>query len=135
MDINIDQATPRNDLHLTDDGRYFHKTGPDNLDIDKFNRRFTQYEIRRHNEMNRILQDKLNDLNRPQEELPIYNRPLGQILIETKDNIFNIFDESLSGNISIDTFTGFNRLFYIGICILFIAFLIFVFNFILLNFD
>lgn len=130
MDINIDQATPRNDMHMDYNGRFIYKTRHDMHEVDRFNRDFDQYGARRQFEMDRLLQDKLTDLNNPHTEIPFYNRTLGEILIDTKDAIFNLLDDLLAWHFDYDTFTKQNRPFYIGVMLLFIAILVFLFSFV-----
>lgn len=46
-----DLGQQNNDLLRESDGKYIYKIGDNNFEIDKFNRDFEQYKIKRNNEM------------------------------------------------------------------------------------
>jgi hypothetical protein len=49
-----------------------------------------------------------------------------QLLIATKDSIFESLDDVLQGNINVETFMGNNRMIYLGLTIICIAIFILV---------
>ena len=133
MDIGIDQSIPRNDLKLLPDGRYIYIDPITNkFDIDRFSRAYQPYRDLR-NEHNAM---KLRELNSSNNVIPLdepynnspLNKPIGQILIDTKDSLFNTLDDILKNGLHIDTFTKDNRLFYIGLTLIFVALFISVMN-------
>ena len=103
-----------------DDGKF---------DIDKFNRQFGQYKIKRKDEMEERIQQKLDELNRPVEETPPYKLSIGTIAINTKDSIFNVIDDLLSFNFSWSIITKEHRLFYLGVFLITIALIIYLYRF------
>lgn len=126
--MNVDQGLPQNNLKRTPDGKYIYKMEDGSFDIDKFNRDFDQYKIKRNESMEKQLQTKIDQLNKPEPEIPIWSESIGTVLIRMKDSIFGIFDDILNFNISSEIFIKENRLFYIGLFILFFALILFVLN-------
>lgn len=118
MDIDIDLSTPRNDMIRDEEGKYIYRINEERNEIDRFNRDFNQYRERRKEEMKRKLDQKLAKLNEPIKETPIYNKPIGDILVSTKDAFFGILDDLMKLNFGSDIFTKNNRLFHIGLVIL-----------------
>ena len=64
------------------------------------------------------------------EERKIYNENIGRILINMKDELFDLLDDLIQNKIEIKTFTKNNRLFYIGI--LFVTLSIFLLGYIII---
>jgi len=121
MNVNKDLAQPTGDFVRLEDGKYLYETKQGEFDIDKFNLEFEQYRIKRKKEMERERATKLAELNRPKPKLPIYKDSLGKIFIDTKDALFNMLDDLLQRNFSLNVFTKDNRLFYVGLTMIFIA--------------
>jgi len=132
MDINVDQAKPRGDLERLESGKYIYKLENDKFDIDKFNRDFDQYKDQRKKEMEETLQGKLDELNKPKEQIPAYNLSMGQIVINIKDTLFNILDDMLHFNFTWDIILKENRLFYLGLTFIFIACVVYFYMFFIL---
>ncbi len=128
MDVGKDQASARQDMVKTNDGTYLYKINENRFEVDRFNRDFDQYKMRRKLEMSESMRRRLEELNTPEPEPPIYQQPIGKILIDTKDEIFNIIDDLLQFKISISTFTKANRLFYIGLIIIIIAVILYIYD-------
>lgn len=130
MDNNMfrDLAEPNGDLKRFGDGKYLHKWNNDEFDIDKFNRDFEQYRIKRKKEMKKKMALRLAELNKPKKVVQVYEKPLGNILLDTKDAMFEILDDLLQHKLEIDTFTKNNRLFYIGIVLIFIAVFLYMYT-------
>lgn len=74
-------------------------------------------------------QKKLNALadsaNPP--KVSLYNLSLFQIIVNTKDAWFNLLDDLLDYQFNLDTFTKDNRLFYIGLTIIFFALVLYLY--------
>ena len=121
MDVDIDQADPTDDFIGTDEGKYFYKSDNGDFDFDKFNLKFDQYKERRQKEKEKAMQLKLAELNKPKKVIPIYGQPIGQVLIDAKNGLFELLDDLLQGKFETKTFTRDHRLFYIGLTLLFIS--------------
>ena len=128
MDIDVDISTPRDDLFRDSSGKYRYRIEGDRFEIDRFNRDFDQYKERRKQEMRKRMDQRLSELNKPAKEVPIYKKPVGEIMIKTKDTLFNILDDLLRFRFELETFTKNSRMFYIGILILFIALMVFIYT-------
>ena len=128
MDVQIDQSVPRNDMIKEEDGKYIYRIDENRDEVDRFNRDFEQYKERRKKMMKIKLDEKLDRLNQPPEELPLYNQPVGSILIQTKDAWLNLLDDLLQFRFTLDTFTKENRLFHIGLTIVFVAIFMYVYS-------
>jgi hypothetical protein len=129
MDINIDQGQPNQDLGRFENGKYLFKNDDGKFDIDKFNREFDQYKIKRKEEMREQIQKKLDILNRPVEEIPPYELSIGEIAVNTKDAIFNIIDDLLNFKFTWNILTREHRLFYLGIFMIMIAIIVYLYWF------
>jgi len=121
MDINVDQSVPRDDMVKLDSGLYKYRLEGDKFEIDRFNRDFEQYKERRKIEMKKKLDKKLEELNKPEEPIPIFNQSIGQILIQTKDALFNILDDLLQFKFTYETVLKDDRIFHLGITIVLIT--------------
>lgn len=121
MDIGKDQSKPRSDFKMNEDGSFRYQSNNGEFDIDKFNLGYEQYKRRREKNKRIKMREKLDELNKQDEKTPIYSESIGKILINTKDSLFQILDDLLQHKFKIDTFTKNNRLFYIGLILIFIA--------------
>ena len=129
MDVGVDQGQPNGDMARFDDGKYLFKNDDKKFDIDKFNRQFDQYKIKRKDEMEERIQQKLDELNKPVIETPPYELSIGEIAIKTKDSIFNIIDDLLSFNFSWSILSKEHRLFYLGVFLIVVALIIYLYRF------
>lgn len=129
MNIGVDQGNPRGDLARYQDGKYIYVLPNGKFDIDKFNRDFDQYKDERKKEMAETLKTKLAILNKPKVIIPAYDLSIGQIVINTKDAIFNLLDDILNFNYTSNILLKQNRMFYLGLALIFIAFLIYFYMF------
>lgn len=118
MNIDVDQSDPNNDLKKTKDGKYIYRLADGSFDIDRFNRNFDQYRERRKVVMNAEMEARLAELNKPPPDIPLWDRPIGTILVDMKDAIFGIIDDLLSYKFNLNIFVKDNRLFYLGLFIL-----------------
>ena len=133
MQVGKDLSTPSNDLLRESDGKYIYKIGDNKFEIDKFNRDFEQYKTRRYEEMKQKMQQKLNELNIPEPEIPVYNLPVGEILVNAKDESFDTLDDLLQFKFTTTTITKNNRLFYFGFIIILIGLLVLIYKLIFSN--
>lgn len=124
MDINVDQGLPRihNDIVTSEEGKSIYIDSTGKFDVDKFNRDFQQYKERRQTEMDIQLKQKADELTKKANiSIPIYNLGIGETLIKFKDSFFGILDDLLRFDLSMNTFTKENRLFYIGLFLIVVA--------------
>jgi hypothetical protein len=93
--------------------------GTKHFDLGKFNKEFERTkEIAQESQRLRDL-NKLNALSQVQEKISLYNLSILQIIINAKDAWFNLLDDLLDQKFVLDTFIKENRLFYVGLTILF----------------
>lgn len=104
-------------LVVDPNGKITYKPPGDAFDIDKFNRNFDQYRIKRETTMKKEMDEKLAKLNAPPQKTPVWDESIGQILINMKDSIFDIIDDLLIWNTK-NIFIKNHRLFYIGLFII-----------------
>lgn len=133
MDINVDQGQPQGNLERTASGKYLYKQDDGKTGLDKLNREFEQYKEQRKEVMKDQIQKKLDILNAPQEETPAYNLSIGQIMINIKDTIFNITDDILRFDFSWDILLKENRLFYVGLFLVIVACLTYLYLFFIVD--
>ena len=129
MDTSVDQSVPRDDLLLTNTGAYFYNQTTNDINIDKFDRAYEQYKTKRKIAMQNTLNKKLEKLNAPHQKTPVYERSLGDIMVGTKDAMFNFLDDILQFDFSTSTFVKNNRLFYFGVVFIMIAIILMIYYF------
>jgi hypothetical protein len=103
------------------------------FDLAKFNIEFDRNkEIAKENQRISDL-NKLNTLAQSQEtvHVSLYDLPLADIIINIKNSWFNLLDDLLDQKFEIETFTRENRLFYIGITILFFTIILYLYTMII----
>jgi len=127
MQVGVDQGMPHDDLIKQYDGKYIYKFSDGKLDIDHYNREFSQYSDKRKEEMKRVLAEKLEELNKPKQVELIYDLSIGQIALNTKDAIFDILDDTVNLRFTSNMLTKNNRLFYLGIVLVIISCLLFLY--------
>jgi hypothetical protein len=103
--------------------------------VDKFNREFEQYIDKRKVYRDEEQKKMLEELNKPKPVIPLYDLPMGQIMINAKDSVLNTLDDVINGSFDRNTFIKENRLFYLGIVLLFISILVYFYNMIVGSFD
>lgn len=69
----------------------------------------------------------LSQLAEQQEEKSLYDLTITEIIINTKDAWFGLLDDLLDQQFEVETFTKENRLFYIGITLVFFAVIIYIY--------
>lgn len=125
MEVHKDAGTK---LRRYFDGAYMYRSPKSHdFDVNTFNRYYEQYRVKRDREMRRHMVEKLDELDE-RANIPMpHQETIGSILIKTKDAMFNILDDILQHRYMLDTLTKNNRLFYIGIMVLIIAAIIFIY--------
>jgi hypothetical protein len=108
---------------------YFQPPPPINLNYDplavnEFDKKFEEQEIQNNQKAN----ERLNKLDKTFTEPKPYQLSIYGILVGIKDTWFYLFDDLLREQFYLETFTKDNRLFYIGLTIVLIIILIFLFN-------
>lgn len=87
------------------------------------------------NENNEII-NKDNNKNEDIEEKKLYDQSIYDTLVNTKDALYSIVDDIIKSGIDYPQFTVFtrnNRLYYIGIGILIIVFILMIYNSLITN--
>lgn len=72
--------------------------------------------------------EKLNAMTQKQEIVSLYNLNIYQILVNTKDTWFDLLDDILDRKYTLSIFHKDNRLFYIGITILFFSIVLYMYS-------
>jgi hypothetical protein len=103
------------------------------FDLDKFNKEFV-FKKELGEVQNRIQsKEKIDALtkaaNKP--KISLYNLSVAQIVIGIKDTWFGILDDLLAQKFNLVTLTKENRLFFIGLTMIFITTIIYLYNFFL----
>lgn len=98
------------------------------FDVDKFNKSYDEM-LKNKEIINQKKRDELlNQLNTDKPKL-ITDQTIGEILINTKDTIFDIFGDLLRPRqLSSNTLTKNNRLYYLGILCLLISLFILIYS-------
>jgi cell division protein FtsL len=98
------------------------------FDLGKFNKVFdVNREITKRNQRVDDLQ-KLNKLSSVDTKTSLYDLNISDILINTKNSWFNLLDDLLEQRFQIETFTKENRLFYVGLTVVLIAVILYVYT-------
>ena len=70
-----------------------------------------------------------NNNNYTTPYIPFYQLNLLQIALELKNTLFSILDDILAGNMTLDIILKENRLFYVGLTILIIAIILYIYDY------
>jgi hypothetical protein len=98
------------------------------FDLGKFNKVFdVNREITKRNQRVEEIQ-KLNRLSQVETKTSLYDLNMSQILVNTKNSWFNMLDDLLEQRFQLSTLTKDNRLFYIGLTIVFIAVILYLYT-------
>jgi hypothetical protein len=98
------------------------------FDIQQFNKNFKK-KIEQSKEENKILErNRLERLNKQEIERKPYQLSVAEILIAIKDSWFGVIDDLLQRQFYIETFIKKNRMFYIGLTIVIIAIIIYLYD-------
>lgn len=98
------------------------------FDLGEFNKSFVS-TAKEQKRLRKIKEEE--ELARLNNEIPpmktIKDQTVGEIIINTKNTWFDLVDNLLNSNYNINLFEN-NRLFYIGLTILFVAIIMFLFD-------
>ena len=98
------------------------------FDLGKFNKVFdVNREITKRNQRVEEL-EKLNRLSQVETRTSLYDLNMSQILVNTKNSWFNMLDDLLEQRFQVSTFTKENRLFYVGLTIVFICVILYLYT-------
>lgn len=134
-----------NEIPVDKDGNYYDAstnfidmTDPDGIsetetelkkdfDLGKFNIVFDNNKkiIKQHQRLKDL--EKLNELSQQKQHISLYDQNIYQILVNTKDTWFNLLDDLLDHQYNPSTFYKDNRLFYIGITIMFFSIILYLY--------
>ena len=99
------------------------------FDINKFNKVFDEVKEENKSIYKKNDDDRLRVLNQDIVDKPLYDTTISDIFIGIKSTWFYILDDLLQQKFTLNTFSKDNRLFYIGITLLFFGVIIYFFNF------
>jgi hypothetical protein len=104
-----------------------------NFDLDKFNKEFVFKKERADIENKIKSQEKINRLTEAAniKEKSLYNLSVGELVIGIKDTWFGILDDLLAKRLEMQILTQNNRLFFIGLTVVIIVTIIYLYNFFL----
>jgi len=105
------------------------------MDLVDFNKEFV-FKKEKAEIQNKIKsQDKIDRLTDAanKEKKSLYNFSIAELVIGVKNTWFGILDDLLAQKIEMKTLTKENRLFFIGLTIIFIATILYLYNFFLDN--
>lgn len=108
------------------------KTGKYVFDNTKFNNKrfneiFNSYTENAIKNRNRDI--NANNTNNKSQYKPFYQLNLLEIVLELKNTMFSILDDILGGNMTLDIILKENRLFYVGLTILIIAIILYIYDY------
>lgn len=98
------------------------------FDTQNFNASFERAKEARKKKEAIQMQIKLDELNKPPPLKMVHEYSIGEIVIGIKDTWFELLDDMLQYEISLELFTKKNRLYFIGMTILIIVGFLFIFN-------
>ena len=98
------------------------------FDVKEFNVKFEQEKERTKTVGKTLDEQRLAKLNKPPPKKQIYELSIGEIIINIKDAWFEILDDLLQQDFTLETLTRNNRLFYIGLTIIIIFIAIYLYD-------
>ena len=99
-----------------------------NFDINKFNADFELATDLSKMKSKQLDEARLNKLNEEKKQKPIYELSVSEIIIGIKDAWFDLLDDLLQQRFSIDTFVRNNKLFYIGLTIVIVILILYLYD-------
>lgn len=99
------------------------------IDLRRFNKEFDRSKQIATNNQRLDELTKLNELMQEnnKSKIKLYDQNISVILLNTKNTWFNVLDDILDQDIKIETFTKDNRLFYLGLTILFFSVIMYLY--------
>lgn len=109
------------------------KNDPNKFNLGRFNKEFDRnIELSKQNQ--KIADTaKLSKLAETNDKTSLHKLPIQQILINTKNSWFDLLDDILARKFILSTLTKNNRLFYIGLTLLFITVIMYLYFMIIDN--
>jgi hypothetical protein len=98
------------------------------FDADKFNKKYDEINKNRQQLMNAREQTILSKMNKTSFNKKLHEYTIGELAFGMKNTIFDIINDLLNLNFTIDVFTKNNRLFYVGLFINIIVLIIYLFQ-------
>jgi hypothetical protein len=98
------------------------------IDLKKFNKEFERRKDLTKKQSSENIKKRLGVLNKPKKIKKIYEQSIGEILINTKNAWISLLDDLINGNFNMSIFTTENRLFYIGLTIILISIILYLFS-------
>ena len=113
---------PNNQLYdfQTDNNKEFN--------IKLFNENYEKYKSKRENLVSELENTKLAELNNEQNNKQLHELTLPEILTGVKDSTFAVLDDVLQMKVTKETFLIENRMFFIGLLIIVLILLSYIFN-------
>jgi len=105
------------------------------FDSQKFNQAFEKQKALSNGSYKDLQEERLGKLNVQNIEQKPYQLSFMQILINIKDTWFELIDDILNRQFYVETFTKKNRMFYIGITIIFFVICMYLYDIIFDNID
>jgi hypothetical protein len=99
-----------------------------NFDLAKFNKTFEEQSIALREKKNQEEMEKLRLMNTEEYYKKISEKTLSEIMKEWKDALLGVINDAIRLNINRDTLLTENRLFYVGITVLFIVVTLYIFS-------
>lgn len=98
------------------------------FDLDLFNKRYEDVRKRRQDIFTDLQEDRISELNISKSIKKLHQFTVGELLFKMKDAMFGLLQDLLRLQFTKDTFLKQNRLFYIGLFILVILLIVFLFR-------
>lgn len=117
----------------TDQSQQFQTGGK--FDVQKFNAAFEQSKVQTAKVNSSLESQRLEKLNVQPPPLKPYQLSFAEILIGIKDSWFELIDELLQSQFYIETFTKKNRMFYIGLTVVLIVIIIYLYDILIGSLD
>lgn len=98
------------------------------FDIKKFNADFDQEKADIKENVGKLEQARLAELNKEPPKKQIYEYSVAEIIIGIKDAWFDILDDLLQHRLSAETFLRDNRMFFVGLTVVIIVIILYLYD-------
>lgn len=122
------------DRHETDDVKKTRNDSREEIDVDarfniiQFDKEFEKRPKRYERERYLKKLQKMDDMKKFEDHKSLYKQSIVHLAINTKDAWFELMDDLLDQQFTIDTIVKNNRLFYIGISIFIISIILYLYD-------
>jgi hypothetical protein len=99
------------------------------FDSKKFNSEFDKKKEMDKQNSKMLADQRLNKMNSTTTSKPLYQYTMGEIFIGIKDTWFGIIDDLLLQKFTLDTLTKESRLFFIGLTLLIVGIVFYLYNY------